>query len=590
MIDADARGARCSPTSTPARLAAAPARLVLAQGEAIRAPRRRGACSPGSPRSRPRWAAAAARAGARPPAPARRRAARRPAPQVTLERLCALISARRRRARARERSAELRGLLAEIAREHGINRALMRQELAFLYHLVRLVGDEPEAGYQPGGAAAPRRRRRGPPLHHVARPAGLSACRSPPSSASRPSLRGLLAQQRALDVTGHNIANASTRGLLAPGGRAWPPRRRCVIPAGARPGRRRRAPRHGRRRPGLPPHPRHVPRPPVPRAGHAPRRRGRPRRRALDHAELALAEPGDDGIDAQLSSSGTPGPTSPTPPSDPARPPGAARAGGLARRRVRDRRRPARRSSASRPRDEYAALTGAGGEVDADRRASSPRSTTRSSAFVDRGRQPNDLLDQPRPAARPALRARHRCRSTDNGDGSVDVDFGDAGAPSSTATGCPLAAGARHEPRRPARRAAGALDGPAARSTPTAPSSTRSPQTLADAVNALHDRRRRHASSPRAAGSYGAATLAVAVDHRDACATGTTRAPGANDIALAIAALRGGAPDSAYQRVRRPGRHRRRARPRATRPTPRRSPTRSRTAARASPASRSTRR
>jgi hypothetical protein len=45
-------------------------------------------------------------------------------------------------------------LLAEIAREHGINRALMRQELAFLAHLTRLVGQEPEPGYgRPGGSA-----------------------------------------------------------------------------------------------------------------------------------------------------------------------------------------------------------------------------------------------------------------------------------------------------------------------------------------------------------------------------------------------------------------------------------------------------
>jgi hypothetical protein len=76
-----------------------------------------------------------------------------PAAQVTLERLCSLVTPGAADA-ARQRSAELRGLLAEIAREHGINRALMRQELAFLSHLVRLVGEEPEAGYQPGGAPA----------------------------------------------------------------------------------------------------------------------------------------------------------------------------------------------------------------------------------------------------------------------------------------------------------------------------------------------------------------------------------------------------------------------------------------------------
>lgn len=44
------------------------------------------------------------------------------------------------------RSAELRGLLAELAREHGINRALMRQELTFLDHLLRITGGEPEPG------------------------------------------------------------------------------------------------------------------------------------------------------------------------------------------------------------------------------------------------------------------------------------------------------------------------------------------------------------------------------------------------------------------------------------------------------------
>jgi hypothetical protein len=72
---------------------------------------------------------------------------------VTLERICTLITPEAARS-AHERSAELRGLLAEIAREHGINRALMRQELSFLAHLTRLVGGEPEPAYKPGAAAA----------------------------------------------------------------------------------------------------------------------------------------------------------------------------------------------------------------------------------------------------------------------------------------------------------------------------------------------------------------------------------------------------------------------------------------------------
>lgn len=74
---------------------------------------------------------------------------------VTLEALVSLMAAPEAEA-ARARSAELRGLLAEIARMHGINRALMRQELSFLDHLVRLIGGgEPEGGYARPSAPSP---------------------------------------------------------------------------------------------------------------------------------------------------------------------------------------------------------------------------------------------------------------------------------------------------------------------------------------------------------------------------------------------------------------------------------------------------
>jgi hypothetical protein len=52
---------------------------------------------------------------------------------------------------ARERSAELRGLLEEIKREHYCNRMLMQQELAFLDHLLRLAHGDGDAGYGSGG-------------------------------------------------------------------------------------------------------------------------------------------------------------------------------------------------------------------------------------------------------------------------------------------------------------------------------------------------------------------------------------------------------------------------------------------------------
>jgi len=74
-----------------------------------------------------------------------------PAHAVTLEALTSLLSPADARG-ATERSAELRGLLGEIAREHATNRALMRQELAFLDHLTRLMGGESETGYRPPAA------------------------------------------------------------------------------------------------------------------------------------------------------------------------------------------------------------------------------------------------------------------------------------------------------------------------------------------------------------------------------------------------------------------------------------------------------
>jgi hypothetical protein len=56
---------------------------------------------------------------------------------------------------ARERTAELRGLLGEIQREHTVNRTLMTQELAFLDHLLRLTGSA--GGYDAGGDHATNR-------------------------------------------------------------------------------------------------------------------------------------------------------------------------------------------------------------------------------------------------------------------------------------------------------------------------------------------------------------------------------------------------------------------------------------------------
>jgi hypothetical protein len=67
---------------------------------------------------------------------------------VTLSQLTALMAPHDAQL-ASARSAELQGLLAELTREHACNQALMRQELAFLDHLLRLL--DPSA---PGDAGA----------------------------------------------------------------------------------------------------------------------------------------------------------------------------------------------------------------------------------------------------------------------------------------------------------------------------------------------------------------------------------------------------------------------------------------------------
>jgi FlgN protein len=54
-------------------------------------------------------------------------------------------------ARARALSSELLGLVTEIGRIHEQNRILLRQELTFLDHLMRVLSGTPQAGYSPGG-------------------------------------------------------------------------------------------------------------------------------------------------------------------------------------------------------------------------------------------------------------------------------------------------------------------------------------------------------------------------------------------------------------------------------------------------------
>lgn len=73
---------------------------------------------------------------------------------VTVTGLAALMDAAGA-AQALTRSAKLRGLLHELQREHTLNRALMKVELAFLDHLMRTLSLDGAPVYDSSGLEAP---------------------------------------------------------------------------------------------------------------------------------------------------------------------------------------------------------------------------------------------------------------------------------------------------------------------------------------------------------------------------------------------------------------------------------------------------
>jgi len=74
-----------------------------------------------------------------------------PAEAVTLALLSTLMDDAGERARVR--SAELRGLLHELQREHSCNRALMQIELGFLDHLMGMLSLDGVNGYDTNGSS-----------------------------------------------------------------------------------------------------------------------------------------------------------------------------------------------------------------------------------------------------------------------------------------------------------------------------------------------------------------------------------------------------------------------------------------------------
>jgi flagellar hook-associated protein 1 FlgK len=197
---------------------------------------------------------------------------------------------------------------------------------------------------------------------------------------------------------------------------------------------------------------------------------------------------------------------------------------------------------------EYASITGANGDV----RSIADEIAKLNAAIkfaVAGGDQPNDLYDR-RDSLLDQLSSLAQVSHTDLGNGAIRVTFGDAATPlvNDTTVTWP-------QPLTAPGGKLGALLQLTAPITATPPGTIESyradlnafAKKLADDVNAIHN--------PGGAGTnfftYGtaataAASLVVSVAATGVRATNGT-APGGNEVAIAMAKLRGTAPDQAYQ-------------------------------------------
>jgi flagellar hook-associated protein 1 FlgK len=261
--------------------------------------------------------------------------------------------------------------------------------------------------------------------------------------------------------------------------------------------------------------------------------------RELSQVELALAEPSDNGISAELAKFWNAWSDLSNAPEDPAtRQALIDQAKNLAAafKTVDDQLTNVKAQALA----EYGSLTGTGGDVDLIAREIAQLNTAIKS-FVQNGDPPADLTDR-RDLLLDKLSKLGQVSVTDLGTGSINVQFGDAAAPlvSDTTVNWPqalTAPGGKLGALINLSKAGGVID--AYRTQLNA-----AVKQLADDVNTLHNAGGGGNFFSYVAGSE-AGTLSVAVTTATVQTT-TTGAPGANDIALQIAGLRNGTADRLY--------------------------------------------
>jgi flagellar hook-associated protein 1 FlgK len=348
------------------------------------------------------------------------------------------------------------------------------------------------------------------------------------------SLRGLLAQQEALDTTGHNVANANTPGysrqeaVLTATQALTVPANSVTTGAAAQLGTGVDVQAITRIR--------DVFLDLQYRAQATSLGDATARADSLGQAQLAFAEPGENGIAAQLAKFWNAwSDLANAPESQPAREALIANAQTLTSMFATV---SAQLTTvATQANQEYLSITGATGEIASDAQELAGLNTAIRNATMT-GATPSDLMDR-RDVLVDKLSALAQVSVTDLGNGEQKIDFGGVTLVD------PAAAGGYTWPQT-LTSPGGKLGALQSLASATGPALTYRSQldtvaaNLVGAVNSLHTTTPFFNPTGTTAATIAVAATAATVQ------TGSTTAAGQNDIAQAIAGLRGGAVDQAY--------------------------------------------
>ena len=345
-------------------------------------------------------------------------------------------------------------------------------------------------------------------------------------------LSGLLAEQQAMDVTGHNIANANTEGYsrqvaVLETNQAIPvPALSAITGQGGQLGTGVTVETYTRIRNAYLDAQWRTQNSALGAAGA--------QAEELEQAQSAFNEPSSTSIASQLSNFWSAWSSLANSPTSLAAKEGVVAAG--QRLAIAFNQLSAQLSTVSaQAAQQYEARTAAGGEV-ADYANQIAQLNAQIKQAEQAGQPPNDMLDR-RDLLIDKLSALAQVTVTRQADGTDTVAFGDAAKP--------LVEGTTVNWPQTLTSAAGgqlgallALNGPAGPLTSFQSELDAVAAAVASSVNELHT------STPFFTGTT-AATLAVAVTAGEV-QTSSTEAPGGNDVALAIAGLRGGAAEQGY--------------------------------------------